>query len=593
MNKRIFLSLVVLLSSVFMFSSCSHIFSKGETSSEQASKQRYVSSGSRYGSYLAGRVAHIRQDYSTAADYYSKTLNLEKDAELTGGMYVLLASERRIPEAAIYARKSIEAGDKNQLTNIIITIDEFTKNRFDKAEIEAAKIGGDVKNLMNAWIKVGQGKKEEAIEIVTTISKSEDIEPLYLFYVGMIYDYFDDTEMADKFYQKMIDEYSAELSFRSIEIIANFYLRNNQKVKSLELVNMFYSDIFVTDLLKSLHSEISLTRPSNAKKIITGANVGLSESLFSIATTIAMTGEKSADLAHIFIALSIYVNPDYDLAKLVFADSLQKKGLYKQANEVYDNIKKKSVVYNVAQLNKSVSFVLQEKYSSAEKILRPLVRDNKKSYKYNLNLADSLRMQKKYNEAVKYYEEAIKNIEKVEAKHWQAFYLLGVSYDGAGDWEDAEQALIKAVALSNNNYIVANHLGYSWIDKGVNVEKAFAMVVSAYNKDPDSGYIMDSLGWSFYKLGLYDEALKYIERASEIEPANPLISEHLGDVYWQVGRKVEAVYLWERSITLENKKPEGDVNISNVENKISNGPDSVVIPTYAKEKIYEIIDTIK
>ncbi len=81
-----------------------------------------------------------------------------------------------------------------------------------------------------------------------------------------------------------------------------------------------------------------------------------------------------------------------------------------------------------------------------------------------------------------------------------------------------------------------NYLGYSWIDQGINLDEGMRMIRRAVEQRPDDGYIVDSLGWAYFRIGNYDEAVKHLERAVELKPDDPTINDHLGDAYWKIGR---------------------------------------------------------
>ena len=96
-----------------------------------------------------------------------------------------------------------------------------------------------------------------------------------------------------------------------------------------------------------------------------------------------------------------------------------------------------------------------------------------------------------------------------------------------------------------------NYLGYSWIDRGENLEKAKGMVRRAAALRPEDGFIADSVGWAAYRTGDMEEAVAEMERAVALEPLDPTINEHLGDVYWAAGRRLEANYQWEKAMALD------------------------------------------
>ena len=93
------------------------------------------------------------------------------------------------------------------------------------------------------------------------------------------------------------------------------------------------------------------------------------------------------------------------------------------------------------------------------------------------------------------------------------------------------------------------------------------MLHKAVELKPDDGYIVDSLGWAYYRLGEFDKAATYLERAVEIEPGDAVINDHLGDAYWRVGRVREARFQWQRALSF---KPEPDV-ASQIQAKLDRG----------------------
>jgi RES domain-containing protein len=103
----------------------------------------------------------------------------------------------------------------------------------------------------------------------------------------------------------------------------------------------------------------------------------------------------------------------------------------------------------------------------------------------------------------------------------------------------AEADLKKSLELFPDQPHVLNYLGYSWIDQGVNLDEGMRMIKRAVEQRADDGYIVDSLGWAYYRLGNMDEAVKHLERAIELKPEDPTINGHLGDAYWRVGRELE------------------------------------------------------
>jgi Flp pilus assembly protein TadD len=147
------------------------------------------------------------------------------------------------------------------------------------------------------------------------------------------------------------------------------------------------------------------------------------------------------------------------------------------------------------------------------------------------------------------------------------FYALGMCLERGGRWPEAEKALKMALQLNPDQPLVLNYLGYSWIDRGMNLDQGKALIEKAVAQMPTEGYIIDSLGWAYYLTGDYDRAVTELERAIEYTPADPTMNEHLGDAYWRVGRLNEARFQWQRALTLD---PEPET-IAPIKEKLKKG----------------------
>lgn len=584
-----------LIIGIILFNSCSNQPEFSSHQSDGFSLNEDSDLKKSYGAYLAGRVAHLRKNFNAAADYYIKALNEDpENRELLSRVYVILASKGRISEAAKYAKISLDKGDKNNFTYIIMAVDEMKKGRYTQVNETISELEGPVYKefiipLMSAWAYAGLNQPDKALKTLAILEKEPSFRALYHFHAGMLNDYFGRNEAARKNYEVIVNEESLEMSFRSLQVITNFYIRTGEKDKAIKLTERYTDEKLLADMLNKLSRNVRRAKAENLDKIVNDPNIGMSEALFSIAATLRQ-GSAGVDLAHIFISLSIYANPRYDLAKLLLADILESREMYAEANDVYDEIGENSEAYYSAQVKKAGNLVTMQDYASAELLLKSLALERPANYQLLLDLGDVLRIRNKQDEAVTYYEDAIKALPKIENQHWVLFYALGISYDSLGDWKRAEKNFRKALTLSQNHYLVLNFLGYSLLKHGKNVDEAFGMVVDAYNQTPNDGHITDSLGWAFYRLGHYEEAVSYLEKASELEPANALISDHLGDAYWFGGRRNEAIFQWNHALILEDDS--GELNKEQVKEKLSSHKLTNQVLKYTPKLIEEKISQI-
>ncbi len=563
--------IITLLSGIGLFNSCTGNFiSKQEYPQEIVYLQKRETA---YGNYLAGRVAHIRQDYENAANYYIKTMEkgmVNKD--ILGKTYIILASQGKIEEASKYANIARQNGDKNNFIDIINSVKAFKHENYKFARAEINNIQEKtykklITPLFNAWGYVGENNYKAAVKELDKISKEEDMQTVYSLHQGMIAEYFDKNAEAEKYYDFIINDKASDMSFRALQIISNFYVRTDKKDKAINLINKYYGAASLKEMLSCLKRKVEAGN-TKTPKLINTANKGAGEVFLEIALLFKSI-PIGYDYAQIYMAISEYFNPDNDIAKIAMADIFEERQLLKEANKYYDAIKKGSEMYYPAQLRKANNLAAEKQYKEATTVLKKLLRNNPNDFQILFNLGDILRISDNQAEAIKYYNEALQSIFYESEKYWPVYYALAVSYDKNNEWGKAEESLQKALKLSNRHPQVLNYLGYSWLKYDMNTDNAAAMILEAYEKAPNDSIIMDSLGWVYFKTGDYQNAIIYLEKASELNPQNAIISDHLGDAYWYGGRKNEAVFLWKQALT--QKDDQEELNVKQVKNKIENG----------------------
>ncbi|MBL6432409.1 MAG: tetratricopeptide repeat protein, partial [Alphaproteobacteria bacterium] len=165
------------------------------------------------------------------------------------------------------------------------------------------------------------------------------------------------------------------------------------------------------------------------------------------------------------------------------------------------------------------------------------------------------------------YSRGIDTISEPEPKHWALFYYRGICRERLKDWGPAEADFRQSLALSPDQPLVLNYLGYSLVDRGLKLSEALDMIRKAVELRPRDGYIVDSLGWAYYKLGRYEEAVVELEKAVALRPEDPIINDHLGDAYWKVDRRLEARFQWNHARDLEPEPEE----LPKILDKIENG----------------------
>ncbi|GGY41469.1 tetratricopeptide repeat protein [Parvularcula lutaonensis] len=170
-----------------------------------------------------------------------------------------------------------------------------------------------------------------------------------------------------------------------------------------------------------------------------------------------------------------------------------------------------------------------------------------------------LASEERYEEADKYGTMAIEAAERwgvLPSSLWRYYFARGAARHEGGNWPGARADLEKALELAPDEPVILNHLGYTYVERGEDLDRAFGMIERALAIDPQNGAIVDSLGWAHFQRGNYAEAVRYLEEAVSLEPGDAVITDHLGDAYYMVGRDRDARYEWQRVLTLDDADDE-------------------------------------
>jgi tetratricopeptide (TPR) repeat protein len=292
---------------------------------------------------------------------------------------------------------------------------------------------------------------------------------------------------------------------------------------------------------------------------------GLAEVFYGIGD--ALAGEGGLDMGIIFLQFSQYLKPDFPLAHVALAEAYDNAKRYDLDLAAFDRIPESSPLWLSVQIQKAFALNSLERVEESKTLLDSLIAKNPKDVRPLDALGNIMRSHERYGEARDAYSRAIALIPKPTKDNWTLYYSRGVSNERLKDWPAAEADLKKALALSPEESVVLNYLGYSWVDQGMHLKTAMDYIRKAVKLKPEDGYYVDSLGWAYFRLGNLPAAVEQLERAVELRPDDPIINDHLGDAYWRVGRKLEAKYQWQQSLSL---KPESD-QLVELEKKIKTG----------------------
>jgi tetratricopeptide (TPR) repeat protein len=296
---------------------------------------------------------------------------------------------------------------------------------------------------------------------------------------------------------------------------------------------------------------------------------GAAQNLVACAAT--FMGDRQAQFALAYLRLALRLDPERDEAWILVGDLLNQAEQFPAAIEAFGHVPASSPQFATAQGKLAWTYQESGDKAKALEIARAALVAAPGDRDAQVALADLLRANERWNESVQVLDPLIAR--EAAKPDWRILYLRGIALERAGRWTEAERDLSSALKLNPEEPELLNFLGYSWIDRNERLPEALTMVQKAVDARPQSGAMLDSLGWAYYRLGDYKRAVEKLEAAVELEPGDPDVNGHLGDAYWRAGRKTEAQFQWRRVLTLEpDAKQKADAEAKLKDGLSANGP---------------------
>lgn len=508
------------------------------------------------GSYLAGLIAQFNGDAGAAADYFGQTA-LEDPAnpllaELALG-YSIEAGE--IDAALRWAESTLRVTPSHEAARLALAAAAFRDGDFSAAgaQLDAIVPVDDLTTLtvglLRAWSAQGQGDTDDALTMLAAL----DGEPWFAAYTA-----YHSALIADRAGRSAeavgsIAESAAALStLRTLEVEARIRARADDGTDAATALRDYLGIVPYNEpierLLEEIESGASIASP------VADAVAGAAEVFYSLATAVSsgiFSGDGLDSIALSYLQLARFIGPASPLTTLAAGQLLQRMGRHEMAVAVLDEVPADSSFLATMQVQAALSLEVLERTDEAAAYLEPIVAADPRNLPATLALASVYSGTDNYPAMLTVLDDGIAALAEPTADHWRLFYLRGIASQETGDWQAAEADFLRALELSPDQPDVLNYLGYTWIDRRVNLTEALDLIERAVSQRPDSGYIIDSLGWAYYRLGNFEEAATALERAVALEPSHPVLLDHLGDAYWRVGRRREAVFAWNHALDFD------------------------------------------
>ncbi|MBU2359346.1 MAG: tetratricopeptide repeat protein [Alphaproteobacteria bacterium] len=502
------------------------------------------------GAYLAARNAAGRSDYAAAGKWYDQAREIDpgNPALLEGSVIAYLAMAQ-IDDAKPIAQELRDGGFGSQVGNMVLIADAARRDDWVGivADIDAGQgVSPLFDGLTKAWATLGLGNMTEALAAFDAVIATDGMAPYGRFHKALALASVGDYEGADAI---LADPGPGATAFSPRAVIARAQVlsqmgRNADAIAALDVAFGATMDPQLADLRTRLEGDDPI--PFD---IVTSPRDGVAEVAFMIASLLAVETREDYTLQYARVAQLLA--PQNADAAMLSAALLQNLDQYDLASAAFAQVPQDAPAFVNAELGRIDTLRKSGDTAVATEVAQSLARTHPDLPFVQSKLGDVLRDAGDLTGAVTAYSAALDLYPDADPNRWVVLYTRGVVHHDLDQWTAAESDFRAALALNPDQPQVLNYLGYSLVERGEKLDEALGMIERAVADQPDNGAIVDSLGWVYFQLGRYEDAIDPMEKAASLEATDAVVNDHLGDAYWAVGRVREARFQWQRSLSFD------------------------------------------
>jgi tetratricopeptide (TPR) repeat protein len=527
------------------------------------------------GAYLAARHARAQGDFAAAAQYYAQVLTRDPgNVEVLESAAFAYMALGQVDRAAAVARKMEAEDAQSQVAQIPLIVEAAQDEDWAGllTRIEAGRGAGELADgMIAAWAELGRGDMSAALERIDALAEEQGLRNFALYHKALALAVVGDFEAADRVFSGESDG-QVQRTRSGVIAWAQVLSQLGETDRALSVLEDTFGSTTEPGIAAlRARLEAGETVPFT---MVEGPRDGVAEVFFSLAR--ALMQEANDEFVLIYARAAEAIDPDHVYATITAAETLQSMEQYKLAIDAFASVPRDHPAFHTAELGRAEALRATGKPDAAAEVLAQLAAHLPEIVDIHVAAGDLHREQEEYEEAIAAYDRAVTLLEERDNPQWFVYYVRAIAHERLDNWPEAEADFRRALELNPDHPQVLNYLGYTMVEKGVNLDEALGMIERAVAARPDSGYIVDSLGWVLYRLGRYDEAISHMERAAELMPTDPVVNDHLGDVLWAVGRKTEARFQWRRALSLHETTTSPDLDPERVRRKLEVGLDEVL-----------------
>ena len=502
--------------------------------------------------YFSGIISLYNNEYANSSIHLKRAEGLEEKHSIYSKFYQYsLVNSGKIYEAYKYSKKLEKKKIENLEGNLIIGVYYLKNEKYKEAlryfkKLKNAKEDRTLNNLLSIslenWATFPQVNVNKAVNMNEAIpSRFESVAKIQNAFAHCFYE----SNITEKKFEELV--YDEETDFSRYGFFYADFLHKEGKTN--DAINVIDKSLKLNPqnlILNQLKLDIQ-----NKKNTVFSDNFNCkkpsdvsAEILYVIANV--FSSQSSYRISNFYLNLAKYLNPDFISFETLYAENFYMIEKLEIAKRIYKKITNAGSVYSWHASKQIAKILLEQnkKDESSRFLKNSFDKIDSPSPNQIYDYANFLKNNDKFKESIEYYTAVLNLINKEHYLYPKATDGRGIAYERTNKWEKAEKDFLNSLKASPDQAYVINYLAYSWIEKGVNVEKSLKMLERANNLRKNDGYIVDSLGWALFKLKRYQESEKYLRLAMILMPSDPIVNDHYGDVLWMTNEKIKARYYW-------------------------------------------------
>ncbi len=510
------------------------------------------------GAYLAARQAGIDGDYTSASVFFQDALIADPgNLQLLEQAMTAALGTGQVENAAELGKALIDAGAESQAANIAIMAQSVKAEDWDAlfSQIEAGhEVGPLLDGLVQSWAYVGKGQMDRALGSFDEVIVTPGMRSFGQHHKAMALTVMGDLSAADEIYSLPPDQ---GLTPTRGSVLA--HLQILCRLGDFDRASDLMSRVFSSDTapeVATFREAIQSQQVPPLESMVSNPSEGVAVAFLGLADV--LQDEANASYLLLYTQAARFIAPHDPDTHLASARLLNAMEQYDAASNTFAQVSTESAAYQSAEMGRADALRRAGRLDQAVEVLSQLARSQPDQPMTYASLGDIYRQQRDFENANSAYEEALNGFSEDAPVRWWLLYSRGITFERLDKWDEAERDFRAALALNPENPSILNYLGYSLVDRGFKYDEALGMIETAASLRPNSGAIIDSLAWVYYKLGRFEDAVSPMEKAVELEPNDPVVSDHLGDIYWMVGREIEARFQWRRALSFNPEEDEAE-----------------------------------